>query len=223
MEILRRILPTHNATARPVDMLENDQRRIWLVTDARSGQRRDVIGLFNWTGNSIQCDYDLAYVGLDPDVRYAAYDFWTGELLTIKGTLSLPVEPTSCRVLAVRPMLDRPCLLSTSRHVTQGIVDVIEEKWNARTATLSGRSRVVGNDPYELRIAAVAPGANWVAQSAAADAADKGSRVKIELGKAERGLVRATITSPSNAEVSWSIRFKTEKAASPVTFGGNQY
>ena len=62
-----------------------------------------------------------------------------------------------------------------------------------------------------------------VAQSASADAADKGSRVKIELGKADRGLVRATITSPSNAEVSWSIRFKTEKAASPVAFGGNQY
>ena len=68
------------------------------------------------------------------------------------------MEPASCRILAVRPMADRPQLISTSRHITQGVVDVAEEAWDVRGKKLNGVSRVVGGDPYELRIAKPASG-----------------------------------------------------------------
>ncbi len=55
-------------------------------------------------------------------------------------------------VLAVRPVLDHPFVLGTSQHVTQGIVDVVDENWNSETKTLSGVSRVIGGEDYELRI-----------------------------------------------------------------------
>jgi hypothetical protein len=42
--------------------------------------------------------------------------------------------------------------LSTSRHITQGLIDVLEERFDGQT--LSGKSLVVADDPYELRIAA---------------------------------------------------------------------
>jgi hypothetical protein len=42
--------------------------------------------------------------------------------------------------------------LSTSQHVTQGIVDVVKVSWDAEKKLLSGVSKVIANDPYELRI-----------------------------------------------------------------------
>ena len=71
-----------------------------------------------------------------------AFDFWGNQLLPpIEGRLKVTLPPTSCMILAVRPEADHPQVISTSRHVTQGMVDLLEEKWDAATKTLSGRSK----------------------------------------------------------------------------------
>ena len=117
----------------------------------------------------------------------------------------MPAE--SSRVIAVRPRAEHPQLLSTSRHITQGIVDVLEEKWNTRNKTLSGRSKVVGGDAYELRIVAETGGKGLTAHTVDVSAADKSAGVKTSV-VSDGNLVRATIDSPTSREVSWSVRFK---------------
>ena len=223
IDVLRRIMPAHHAAARPVDIIENDQRRIWLVTDTGKSVRRDVIGLFNWTGEPITCDYDMGYIGLDPKAKYAAYDFWSGETMTIQSKLDLPVAPRSCRILAVRPLVDHPFLLSTNRHVTQGMIDVFEEKWAGGKEggnVLSGRSLVVGNDPYELRMVARARGFEWTVYKLAVSAADQAAGVKIETVSEDNGLACVRITSPVSREVSWSVVFSARTARTKSVFDG---
>jgi hypothetical protein len=74
----------------------------------------------------------------------------------------------------VRADEGHPVVLSSSRHVTQGIVDVLAEKWDAASSTLSGRSRRVAGDPYELRILALAPaGQAWNVDAADVSAEDQ--------------------------------------------------
>jgi hypothetical protein len=102
-------------------------------------------------------------------------------------------------VLAVRPVANHPQLISTSRHITQGIVDVLDEKWDAASKTLSGRSKIVGGDPYELRIAL--PDKNWSAEIVEFSGATAPVTQTDEL-------VRATIQSANSGEVSWTVRFK---------------
>jgi hypothetical protein len=120
--------------------------------------------------------------------------------------LQLSVPPQSCRILAVRPRLDRPQLLSTSRHITQGIVDVREENWIDADKILRGRSQLVGNDPYELRLALPAKGQGWSVKAVAISARDRAAGVKTTVKETD-GLVRVTLESPASREVSWSIRF----------------
>ena len=63
-------------------------------------------------------------LGLPKAGEYAAFDFWNNELLEpFKTTLNVAVPGAACRVLAVRPLLSRPFLISTSRHVSQGILE----------------------------------------------------------------------------------------------------
>ncbi len=68
-------------------------------------------------------------------------------------------------------------LISTSRHVTQGMVDVTDEKWETAAAglagTLSGRSKVVGGDSYEIRIALPEGAQKWKAMRAELAADDR--------------------------------------------------
>ncbi|HZP61747.1 MAG TPA: glycoside hydrolase family 36 protein [Opitutaceae bacterium] len=206
LDILKRTMPSHGLRPRPADLFEQPIPRLWLLTDTRTEVRRNVIGIFNWDDKPAKIDYALDRLGLTTGVRYAAFDYWQNILApALQDRLKLTVPPRSCIVLAVRPEQDHPQLLSTSRHITQGMVDVIEERWDPQAKTLHGRSKVVGGDPYELRIAA--DSAAWTADAVEVTAADR--TVKAEAAfKQEPGLVRVALNMRESGEVAWAVKFK---------------
>jgi hypothetical protein len=205
LSLLRRTMPSHGLLPRPVDLFEHDLPRIWLLTDTRRLPRRDVIALYNWDDKPADLEDSMAHIGLDAETTYVAFDYWANTLVPpIKGTLKSSLPKQSCQVLAVRPQSAHPQLISSSRHITQGIVDVLEEKWNEAGKTLTGKSKVVGGDPYELRIV---PGNRWLAQAAEVSAEDQAAGVNVSFKESD-GLIRATIESAASREVVWWVRFK---------------
>ncbi|MGH7968292.1 MAG: hypothetical protein ACREIC_06135, partial [Limisphaerales bacterium] len=125
LDIIKRTIPAHRATARPVDYFDNPMPRIWLVTDARQPVRRDVLGLFNWGNDEqvISCSANKA--GLETGKQYYAFDFWADSPAEpFTSEFSYRVPGRSCRVIAVRAKEGHPVLVSTSRHVSQGILEV---------------------------------------------------------------------------------------------------
>lgn len=207
-DILKRSIPSHGLLPRPVDLFENDPPRIWLLTDERVSPRRYVLALFNWDVTEVDFDYPLEWIGLPDDGAYVAFDYWQNVLLTpFTGRLQLSVPKESCRILAIRPALDAPQLLSTSRHITQGIVDVLEENWEEEAKVLSGQSRVVAGDVYEMRILASSTKKEWELESVGVSARDRSAKVQITFQQSN-GLIRAVIDSPSSREVNWFFRFR---------------
>ena len=207
LDLLKRTLPSHGLLPRPADLLEDPLPRLWLLTDDRQPPRRDVIGIFNWNDQEQTFDYPLGRLGLADKDEYVAFDYWQNSLApTIKGRLQMTVPPQSCRILAVRRRRDHPQLLSTSRHITQGIVDVREEKWIDADKILRGRSQLVGHDPYELRVALPANGQKWNVKAVELSKRDRAADVKATVQQTD-GLVRVTLDSPNSRAVSWSVRF----------------
>lgn len=212
IDIIKRTIPAHQAVARPVDYFETTMPRIWVVTDARPVMRRDVLGLFNWERDEQTLRCPAARADLDPAKRYFAFDFWSNTPLpVVSGNFVYAVPPESCRVIALRAEEGHPVLVSTSRHVTQGIVDVSDEHWS--NATLSGTSHIIANDPCELRIAGLAgdPGTKWTLKSATLPVTDQrtGAAIQIEPARsAEAGWARVSITSSRTGEISWSLQFQ---------------
>jgi hypothetical protein len=206
LEVLRRTLAHHNATARPVDYFDNALANTWLVTDDQSGVRRDVIGVFNFYGEPLKVDYACAKIGLDPGKTYHAFDFWANTLLPdFQGRFQVIVRPNACRVIAVRAAEGHPVVVSTSRHVTQGIIDVTGEKWSGNA--LSGASAVIANDPYELRIAGSTDGGKrWKPVGITLAPEDIAAGVTASLHE-DRELLRATIKSPDTRTAKWKVRF----------------
>ncbi len=205
LDMLKRCLPAHQAVARPIDLFETDTPRLWLVTDRHTGTRRDVVALFNWSNKPASIGDSLERIGLNGHQKYAAFDFWANELVpTIEGDLRQELPPESCRILAVRPVSTHPQVISTSRHVTQGMVDVLAESWDPSAAALSGRSRLIANDPYEVRI--LTAGRAFV--SAELSARDKAAGEKVLEARENGGLLRVRLLSPVTREVDWRVNFR---------------
>jgi hypothetical protein len=212
LDIIRRCIPGHGVTARPIDLFQTWPPRQWWVTDQRPNhQRRDVLGFFNWSNQVENLSLPISGLGLPAADEYIAFDFWNGELLKpFQRTLEINVPAAACRILAVRPLLPRPFLISTSRHISQGILEVKKEVWDATAKTLAGTSAVVAHDVYELRVIARAPKADWSLVKAEVSAGDAAAGVRIA-ATVTNGLVRAVIKSPVSREVEWTLCFAARK------------
>jgi hypothetical protein len=203
-DLLKRAIPSHGLLPRPVDLFDERTPRIWLLEDTRRESPFYEVGLFNWDAErSTHIEETYQRIGLPAAERYVTFDYWENKFGMMEGdTLRSTLEPASCRILAIRPMSDRPQLISTSRHITQGVVDVAEESWDVREKKLVGVSRVVAGDTYELRIAKPARG-EWkltsvicrerVAENWTVDREPLGWRVRIE--------------PDSTAELEWQLWF----------------
>ena len=206
LDMLKRAMPSHRATARPVDLFASRIPSVWHVTDGH----RNVIGLFNWGDAPAAPDCPLASIGLDSDAPHIAFDFWANGLtVPFRGNARQTLPPQSCAVLAIRPVKDHPQLISTSRHITQGLVDVTRESWDAPTATLSGTSEIIANDPYELRILTHTTSG----KSPAIARVTTGDDTITAEQKTEEGLARITLRSAKSTTVPWRVTFsKTDTA-----------
>lgn len=209
IHLLQRSMPAHGLTARPVDWFEQRIARIWLLTDDRKEPRRDVVGLFNWSEKEeahIACAAER--IGLPQADQYVGFDYWADEFIGPFGnTLETDIPPASCKILAIRPVAARPQVLSTSRHIAQTIPDLLEEKWDGNTRTLSGISRVVANDPYELRIAAMGRTNSWKATRVSVTAE---AGAAITLVDQDEWRVRVRIDASASEDVRWSVVFSEE-------------
>jgi hypothetical protein len=217
LDILKRTLPAHGLLPRPADLFENEPARIWLLTDTRRTPRRDVVACYNWDqakATTVTCSLDR--IGLPAATEFVGFDFWANRFVpSFREQLSIALPAASCRILAVRPVTDHPQLVSTSRHVTQGIVDVIDEQWDAAAQGLAGVSRVVGGDPYELRIVVPVGDHSWRACDVAVAPDDAAAGVKAEF-KQDGPKLRALISSPVSREVRWQVRFEPARIETPT-------
>jgi hypothetical protein len=158
-------------------------------------------------GKSVTIDLNLPDLGLKQDQKYAAFDFWSNQFLSaVSGSASFELPAGSCKVIALKAQRDdRPTLLSTSRHVSQGAVDVLSCEWDATANVLRGMSKVVIGDDYELRIDAPT-GRN----ASAAKIAGGGENLDASVKQDGRN-VRVAIKPAKTGEVAWAVSFAPAK------------
>lgn len=180
VDLLKRTMPSHGLPARPADLFERDMPRIWTVA-APDG--RIVIGLFNWEKEDREIDYPVERLGLKTGIDYVAFEYWTNQMLApVRDRLHYKLPASSSAVIAIRPASNHPQVISASRHITQGLIDLSNEQW--RDGVLSGLSKTVAGDPYELRIAT----AGWIPESG-----EKSPLVRVKL--------------EGSGDVRWSVKF----------------
>ncbi len=208
LDILKRTMPSHGLLPRPVDLFDRPLPSIWLLSDPRKDGPRDIVALYNWGNQPETFSETLERIGLDPETEYQAFNYWENQVAgPFTNQLACTVPAHSCAILALRPVASHPQVLSTSRHVTQGVVDLAEERWNNSRDTLQGRSLVVAGEPYEIRIPLQTKGIKWKPGKVTATCPSRPETPTTALA-VDNGLLRLTLNSRISGEVQWSVSFE---------------
>lgn len=200
IEILRRVLPV--CATRPLDLYpRKDGATVWDLKIERPFGSWDVVGVFNFEKQPVRRVVRFADLGLASTDAYIVYDFWNRRCLgRLAGEVVLDLPPTACRVLAIHREAGQPQVISTSRHITQGGVDLMDVKWDAKHNELTGRSRAVRNDPYELRL--------WVPEGFRPVAVESSAQQSSFEISDEGKIAAVRLVSRQNGDVRWLVRFE---------------
>jgi len=199
LDLLKRTMPAHRGIARPVDLFEKRIPEIWTVTFAG----RTVIGLFNWESREQTLESALTRLGLAEREKYIAFEYWNDGLTPLfTGTLTRTLAPQSCEVVSICKIKDHPQVISTSRHITQGMVDLSQEQWTDEHHVLSGTSAVIGGDAYELRVLIETSRGAMKPLSVQHNGTDVTVKEQVE-----EGLYRVTFQSAKTQDIRWKIEF----------------
>lgn len=201
LDVLKRTLPNHKGAARPIDLFENEIPQVWHLTIGEGNLKREIVGLFNWDEDYTDTvSIYLKKLGLEGD--YVGFDFWENQYIEPFSTSKeFKLRPTSCRIIALQLVQDEPQVISTSRHITQGGIDLQEVNWDADNKVLSGVSQVMGGEVYELRIA-VPGNEEWEIKEITASTSDRTASVITPTDE-----LRALIYNEKTGEMKWSIQF----------------
>lgn len=84
----------------------------------------NVISLFNTKNNNQTITVSFSELGLEKD-KYFIYDYTCDKFLgEVDSEFIIHLKPCESRILSVRKVLDLPQILSTSRHISQGAMEI---------------------------------------------------------------------------------------------------
>jgi len=162
-------------------------------------QKREKEWKFDLKGTPQQ-EVKFADLGLEADREYLVFEFWDQKFLgKFKGSFIAPAMDTNIGmdVFAIREARKHPWVLSTTRHISQGGVSLLDERWNNDGNILSGKSAVVIGDPYILTV--------HLPQGFRLKSAEVGDE-KVEIaGQTETVTVR--IIPSATKAVEWKMKF----------------
>lgn len=154
VDLLKRCLPVMDI--HPMDIKDHPSDKRFLTINLnieKPYESYNVVDVLNLQGESKE--YELR---LDGDLYldegdYHLYDFTKKQYLGYSDAkIALKLEPYESRVIAVRRKLDRPQLISTSRHITQGAAEITDMVWLDTECTLTLSSELVAGDPYTVTL-----------------------------------------------------------------------
>ncbi len=210
---LSRLYPMHEErrTSRPVDLFKQSSYDCPRVYQFSVNPQWHQVTFFNpdmekkatvsapLSGDAVSS----GALNLDPDSDYYVYDFWNNNLVgryTGTDTLSLELIPGEARMLSVRETVSHPQILSSDRHIMQGLIELSDIHWDDIAKSLSGIVNVVADEPLRIIIAnnGLIP----------LNAQSSDGMIEIEKSEENPNLTVLKLELSNNKRITWQINFQ---------------
>ncbi len=152
--LIKKCLPPLDIHPMDIHSSTSNKRFLFInLTVSMPCEDYNVVSMFNFLDKKGQ--YTLQLEGdlhLDKG-EYHIYDFTKEEYLGLSDSkIPLSLEAFETRILAVRKKLNRPQILSTSRHITQGAAEIEQMSWSEKDTALTIRAKLVEGDLYKITL-----------------------------------------------------------------------
>ncbi|HSO86333.1 MAG TPA: glycoside hydrolase family 36 protein [Draconibacterium sp.] len=143
ISILQKVFPSSGISARPVNLLDADPQTAFAVQLSTDSAEWTVAGFFNpELEKNTTHSYPVERLWLDQHKKYLCFDFWKQRLLgEISDTIRVPVEAGGVTILSIHEKQRVPQVLSTTRHIMQGLFELETVSFNSASNQLSGVSK----------------------------------------------------------------------------------
>lgn len=156
VEVLKKIFPAQDIY--PVDLFRYSKNKSILDLKIKNSHRSyDVVGVFNYDAKQPSTTHlDWEKLGLEKNSYHHVYNFWDDEYVgCFNYGLFVNLHPNSCNVFSITKADSLPQLISTNRHITQGVSDVLDAKLLKATDGKAswkyvGKSKVIAHDEYKI-------------------------------------------------------------------------
>ena len=130
LKYLRQILPPLGEAVHTLDLFEHEMPRLLMLPISRSWGEWVVVADINWEDHTVSTTLELAALGL-PAGRYHAYNYWRRRYLgQVEDVLTIERhQPHETVLLLLKPVSDQPELLTSTFHVAQGAVEIVDMFW----------------------------------------------------------------------------------------------
>ena len=152
----------------------------------------NVVNVFNMASEKNSTTVDL-YDDLGLEKKdYIVYNYTDDKLETITDK-EFPVNLDSCesKIFSIREKLDRPQIISTSRHISQGVAEISGVNWLDSTAELQIIAETIKNVPYTVTL--------YVPD---------GFKVPLDMIQTEKNVYKKTVTSDIGGLTEIKISFR---------------
>ena len=143
ISILQKVFPSSGISSRPVNLLDADPQTAFAVQFDKDSVEWTIAGFFNPDiSKSTVHFYPVERLWLDSKKEYLCFDFWKQRFLgEISDTIRVPVNPGGVTVLSIHEKQQVPQVLSTTRHISQGLFELDNIGYNPVSNQLSGVSK----------------------------------------------------------------------------------
>ncbi len=203
IELIKRILPTIDAHPMDISQTTFDRRMIKTNLAIETPfESWNVAGILNLLDKPVKAQLHIIDDLHLNEGNYFIYDYWENRLIG-ETDKSVTISLCSCetKILCIRKKLDRPQILSSSRHITQGAVDFKRVQWDETNLSLSGISSVVVGDPYEV-VLYVPDGYRPIF--------DKNVLPSMQLEDRSKNVKSLMLKPTQTGDISWSVAFAKE-------------
>ena len=200
MKMIQQVLPVADVTPRNLyPYAAAAMLPVWNLTVSRPWGDWHVVALFNWEDGPKSMEVSFEDLGLDADKKYSVYEFWSQEYAgEVFGSLGANLPMRSVKLFAVREATGRPQFVGDDRHITQGAVEIADERWDASKKELTLVVKAVGGFPFEYAVS-VPDGFKFMT------AASSGAKATARSGD---GLVRVKVLAEKSADIPVTLTFE---------------
>jgi alpha-galactosidase len=124
VEMLAKLLPPLPNAARALDWFDSKfPSQLILPLQSDIGQWH-LVALLNWTDDPQTLSIDLERCSLRGEDQHHVFDFWQASYAKASGNELIrgPIPPHSVKLLAVRPIENKPQWVGDTIHISQGLV-----------------------------------------------------------------------------------------------------